>query len=130
MVSNQAPSIDIIDPEDGFTIMETLPIEIRAVISDDLDSNSELQIIWRVTIGQTEMQQLSGEWNNITDLQAGTYVLTLEVTDTQGMMSSASSSFTITLLDSNCDPTSATYGIPANDDSSRSVAFILEQLIA
>jgi small subunit ribosomal protein S2 len=37
---------------------------------------------------------------------------------------------TITLLDSNCDPTSATYGIPANDDSSRSVAFILEQLIA
>ena len=103
MVSNQAPSIDIIDPEDGFTIMETLPIEIRAVISDDLDSNSELQIIWRVTIGQTEMQQLSGEWNNITDLQAGTYVLTLEVTDTQGMMSSASSSFTITLLDSDGD---------------------------
>jgi len=37
---------------------------------------------------------------------------------------------TITLLDSNCDPTTATYGIPANDDSSRSVAFILEQLIA
>jgi len=36
---------------------------------------------------------------------------------------------TITLLDSNCDPTSVTYGIPANDDSARSVAFILDHLI-
>ena len=35
---------------------------------------------------------------------------------------------TITLLDSNCDPTSVTYGIPANDDSARSVAFILDHL--
>ena len=35
---------------------------------------------------------------------------------------------TITLLDSNCDPTSVAYGIPANDDSARSVAFILDQL--
>ena len=35
---------------------------------------------------------------------------------------------TITLLDSNCDPTSVAYGIPANDDSARSVAFILDHL--
>lgn len=35
---------------------------------------------------------------------------------------------TITLLDSNCDPTLSEYGIPANDDSSRSVEFILRRL--
>jgi Ribosomal protein S2 len=35
---------------------------------------------------------------------------------------------TITLLDSNSDPTSETYGIPAKDDSARSVAFILDHL--
>ena len=37
---------------------------------------------------------------------------------------------TITLLDSNCDPSYTTYGIPANDDSTRSVEFILKQLVS
>ena len=37
---------------------------------------------------------------------------------------------TITLLDSNCDPTLSTYGITANDDSTRSVEVILDSLIA
>jgi small subunit ribosomal protein S2 len=36
---------------------------------------------------------------------------------------------TITLLDSNCDPTLSTYGITANDDSTRSVALILTSLV-
>ena len=36
---------------------------------------------------------------------------------------------TITLLDSNCDPTMSTYGITANDDSTRSVELILESLV-
>ena len=103
MISNQAPEVEIIIPDDGFSIMETLPIEVRAVISDDLDSNDELEIIWRVKVGETEMMQLSGEWNNITDLPAGTYVLILEVTDSQGIMSSNSITFEIELLDSDGD---------------------------
>lgn len=37
---------------------------------------------------------------------------------------------TITLLDSNCDPSLSTYGITANDDSTRSVALILESLVS
>ena len=49
------------------------------------------------------MMQLSGEWNNITDLPAGTYVLILEVTDSQGIMSSNSITFEIELLDSDGD---------------------------
>ena len=103
MISNQAPEVEIIIPDDGFTIMESLPIEIKALVSDDLDSNDDLQIIWRVNFGQTEMMQLGGGWNNITDLPAGMYVLNLEVTDTQGLQSSKSISFTITLLDSDGD---------------------------
>ena len=103
MVSNQAPEVEIIIPDDGFTIMESLPIEIRAIISDDLDSNEDLEITWIVNFGQTELMQLTGEWNNITDLAAGMYVLKLEVTDTQGLMSSNSISFEITLLDSDGD---------------------------
>jgi hypothetical protein len=103
MIGNQAPEVEIIIPDDGFTIMESLPIEIRAVISDDLDSSEDLEITWIVSIGQTEMMQLTGEWNNITDLAAGMYVLKLEVTDTQGLMSSKSIFFEITLLDSDGD---------------------------
>lgn len=103
MISNQAPEVEIIIPDDGFTIMESLPIEIRAIISDDLDSNEDLEITWIVSIGQTEMMQLTGEWSNITDLTAGMYVLKLEVTDTQGLMSSKSLFFEITLLDSDGD---------------------------
>jgi hypothetical protein len=103
MIENQAPEVEIIIPDDGFRIMESLPIEIRAVISDDLDVNSDLDIVWTVVVGQTEMMQLSGEWNNITDLPAGFYVLSLDVTDTQGKTSSDSLSFEITLLDSDED---------------------------
>ena len=37
MIGNQAPEIEIIIPDEGFRIMETLPIEVRALVSDDLD---------------------------------------------------------------------------------------------
>ena len=103
MIGNKAPEVEIIIPDDGFRIMETLPIEIRAVISDDLDDNQDLEIIWKVSSGQTEFQQLNGDWNNITDLSAGFYVLTLEVIDLQGKTSSTSISFEVTLLDSDGD---------------------------
>ena len=103
MIENEAPEVEIIIPDDGFRIMESLPIEIRAVISDDLDANSDLDIVWTVVVGQTEMMQLFGEWNNITDLPAGFYVLSLDVTDTQGKTASDTLSFEITLLDSDGD---------------------------
>ena len=103
MIGNKAPEVEIIIPDDGFRIMETLPIEIRAVISDDLDSNSDLQIVWKVTVGPDEVMRLNGEWNNITDLSEGSYVLKLEVTDKQGKMASDSLSFEVTLLDSDGD---------------------------
>ena len=103
MIGNKAPEVEIIIPDDGFRIMETLPIEIRAVISDDLDSNADLQIVWKVTVSQDEVMRLNGEWNNITDLSEGVYVLNLEVTDKQGKMTSDSLSFEVTLLDSDGD---------------------------
>ena len=103
MIGNSAPEVEIIIPDDGFRIMETLPIEIRAVISDDLDSNSELEIVWKVTVGTDEVMRLNGEWNNITDLSEGSYVLKLEVTDKQGKTATDSLSFEVTLLDSDGD---------------------------
>ena len=103
MIANAAPEVEIIIPDDGFSIMETLPIEVRAVISDDLDSNHELEIVWKVLASQDEVMRLDGEWNNITNLEQGSYVLKLEVTDKQGEMATDSLSFEITLLDTDGD---------------------------
>jgi len=36
---------------------------------------------------------------------------------------------TITIVDTNCDPTLTNYPIPANDDSLSSVSYILNELI-
>ena len=105
MSSNEAPSADIISPDDGFNIMESLPIEVRAVTSDDLDESDDLEVVWTVTeqIGQTDVMQLSGHWNNFTDLGHGTYVLKLEVTDSQGATSIDSRVFYVVELDSDGD---------------------------
>jgi LPXTG-motif cell wall-anchored protein len=103
LISNEGPSVEITHPDDGQRFMETLPIEVKALVSDDLDLVSDLIISWTVTFSQTTVMQLSGVSNNITDLQAGIYVLTLSVTDTQGVTSTDSLSFEITLLDSDND---------------------------
>ena len=103
MIGNQAPEAEIIIPDEGFRIMETLPIEVRALVSDDLDDNQDLDIVWKVTVGQEEVMRLNGEWNNLTDLSAGEYILTIEVTDLQGKMTTESISFVVTLLDSDGD---------------------------
>ncbi|MGY8755329.1 MAG: hypothetical protein ACKVIR_06520 [Candidatus Poseidoniales archaeon] len=103
LISNQAPNIEIIIPDDGFRIMESLPIKISALIDDDLSTNDKLEIKWQVIQGQTVQMELSGETNNVTDLTAGLYVLKLIVTDEQGLTSTDTLSFEITLLDSDGD---------------------------
>ena len=100
---NEAPSVEIIIPDDGHRVMETLPMEVRAVVSDDITANEDLIIMWSVIHSQTVVMQLSGDWANVTDLNAGNYILKLEVTDEQGLTSDDSLSFEITLLDSDGD---------------------------
>ena len=103
LVSNQAPSVEIIIPDDGFRIMESLEIEISSLIDDDLSTNDKLEIKWQVIQGQTTLMELSGEQNYVTDLVAGVYVLKLIVTDEQGLTSTDSLSFEVTLLDTDGD---------------------------
>ena len=112
LVANQAPQARIIIPDDGFSIMESLPMEVRASVSDDLDDIETLDIDWTVTDGQTQVMQLSGHWTNITDLSSGTYVLNLEVTDSQGLTSTDTLLFEVTLLDSDGD-----WGLTCSVDS-------------
>ena len=106
LIPNQAPSAEIIIPDEGFRAMETEVIEIRAQITDDLDSIEELEIEWNVVVGQTSVMELFGERNNITDLPQGLYILTLTVTDKQGEISTDSIQIEVTPLDSDGDYTS------------------------
>lgn len=103
LIDNEAPSAEIIIPDDGQRVMESLPMEIRGVVSDDITANEDLLIMWSVIQSQTTIMQLSGEWNNVTDLNAGNYILKLEVTDEQGLTSEDTLAFEITLLDSDGD---------------------------
>lgn len=112
LIGNQAPEVSIIIPDNNIEIMETLPIEIRAVISDDLNQLEDLAINWYVIFEQTEVMQLSGDWNNITDLPAGIYLLNLEVIDEQGLSSSDAILFEVTLLDSDQD-----WGLTCNGET-------------
>jgi len=106
LIPNQAPSAEIIIPDEGFRAMETEVIEIRAQITDDLDSIEELEIEWNVVVGQTSVMELFGERNNITDLPQGLYILTLTVTDKQGEISTDSIQIEVIPLDSDGDYTS------------------------
>ena len=103
LIDNEAPSVEIIIPDDGQRVMETLPMEIRGVVSDDITANEDLLIVWSVIQSQTIIMQLPGEWANVTDLSAGNYILKLEVTDEQGLTSADTLAFEITLLDSDGD---------------------------
>jgi hypothetical protein len=103
LIANQAPSVEIIKPDDGDRVMESEALEIRAVISDDITLNSELITSWSVIQGNDVIMQLEGEWNNITDLSAGSYTLKLEVTDEQGQVGIHMVYFEVTLLDSDGD---------------------------
>ena len=103
LIANQAPTVEIIKPDDGDRVMESEVLEVRAIVSDDLTSNSDLTVTWSVILGNLVVMQLGGEWNNVTDLDAGTYVLKLEVTDAQGQVNSQTVSFEVTLLDSDGD---------------------------
>ena len=68
-----------------------------------MDPESELDVVWSVVIGQTEVMKLFGPWNNVTDLGVGMYVLNVEVTDLQGMTATDSIFFEVTMLDTDGD---------------------------
>ena len=103
LVSNQAPEVLIVEPDEGDRVMEGEAMEVKALITDDLDSNEELTIEWSVVFAQTVVFQVSGESNYITDLPAGGYTLNLDVTDKQGLTTSKSIYFEVTMLDSDDD---------------------------
>ena len=81
--------------------MEGDTLRASAVFSDDMDSEEELTLAWRVYDMQGNVVLQGGDEPvyNITDLTAGFYVIEVEVTDAYGAQATSTMDFEYTLLD-------------------------------
>ena len=107
--SNQAPSVNLVEPYPGQRVMEGDSIRASATFSDDLDAPEQVLLSWKVydMQGNIVLQGGNEPMYNITDLGAGFYVVEVTATDSLGQSSSASMDFEYTQLDSDGDWTSS-----------------------
>ena len=105
LVSNNPPTVEIVQPYSGERVMESVHLLAAAEYSDDLDAVQDLTLVWIITdsTGVEVMRGPNEPQYNITDLQFGLYVLELRVTDTLGATSSDAVDFEVTELDSDGD---------------------------
>ncbi len=103
--TNQAPDVQLTEPYAGQRVMEGDALRASAVFSDDMDSEEELTLAWRVYDMQGNVVLQGGDEPvyNITDLTAGFYVIEVEVTDSYGAQATSTMDFEYTLLDTDGD---------------------------
>ena len=102
---NQAPEVQLLEPYAGQRVMEGDSIRASATYSDDMDDADGLVLSWRVydMQGNDVLQAGNEPVYNITDLQAGFYIVEVTVVDSFGEEATASMDFEYTLLDTDND---------------------------
>ena len=102
---NQAPEVQLLEPYAGQRVMEGDSIRASATYSDDMDNADGLVLSWRVydMQGNDVLQAGNEPVYNITDLQAGFYIVEVTVVDSFGEEATASMDFEYTLLDTDND---------------------------
>jgi hypothetical protein len=102
---NLAPVVSLTEPFPGQRVMEGDSLRASANYADDLDSNEDVVLSWKVydLAGNAVLQGGDESMYNITDLSAGFYIVEVTATDTLGMSASASMDFEYTLLDTDED---------------------------
>ena len=102
---NQAPEVQLLEPYAGQRVMEGDSIRASATYSDDMDDADSLVLSWRVydMQGNDVLQAGNEPVYNITDLQAGFYIVEVTVVDSFGEEATASMDFEYTLLDTDND---------------------------
>jgi hypothetical protein len=105
LVVNQAPTAEITEPPAGERVMEGDSIRAAVRVQDDIDSEENIIISWKIydVSGNVVLQGGNEPMYNITDLQAGFYVVEVTATDSYGLSSSASVDIEYTLLDTDRD---------------------------
>lgn len=104
LTGNLPPSVVILSPVSGHELMEGGFFTASAEISDDISPLDNLIITWKLSddIGVLVEEQ-SGFTANFTNLEPGTFLLTLFAEDQQGASNSTSVTIEVTLLDSDGD---------------------------
>lgn len=105
---NQAPTVSFERPISGARIMESLPIEARLNVADDLQDPAELVYDWivRDDMGVVMMRSTEAIVWNITDLPADLYLFEVVVTDGYGASTTVLLDVEVTPLDTDGDWTS------------------------
>ncbi len=104
MTGNSPPSVAILTPVGGSELMEDGYFVASAEISDDISPLENLIITWKLSDDTGILiKEKSGLTANFTNLEPGTFVLTLSAEDQQGATNSTSIAIMVSLLDSDGD---------------------------
>ncbi|MCH1443163.1 MAG: hypothetical protein L7U53_04755 [Candidatus Poseidoniaceae archaeon] len=105
---NAAPIATVNAPYSGQRFMETTPIEVRYIVSDDTTELSDIVMSWKVFDAQGQLVTEgalsdTGSAFNVTNLGPGLYVLQVIATDDLNLFSTTEVDFEVTLLDTDGD---------------------------
>ena len=105
---NAAPITTVNAPYSGQRFMETMPIEVRYMVSDDTTELADIVMSWKVFDAQGQLVTEgtlsdTGSAFNVTNLGPGLYVLQVIATDDLNLFSTIEVDFEVTLLDTDGD---------------------------
>jgi hypothetical protein len=104
LTGNSAPSVTILSPSSDSKLMEGGYFMASAEVSDDVSQTENMIITWQLSDDTGVLiEEKTGLTANFTNLQPGTFLLTLSAEDQQGMANTTSVAIVVTLLDSDGD---------------------------
>ena len=101
-VYNTPPSVSIVSPPDGVEEDEGVTIIFEARVGDDIDSDTELDLVWQSDIDNVLTEAANGDGlGNVqfstANLSIANHIITLIATDSYG--ESGSDSIEVTIID-------------------------------
>lgn len=105
---NAAPISAVSSPYSGQRFMETMPIEVVYMVSDDTTPLADIAMSWKVFDAQNQLVSEgvlsdTGGTFNVTNIGPGLYVLQVIATDELNLISTVEVDFEVTLLDTDGD---------------------------
>ena len=104
LTGNSPPSVVILTPSGESDLMEGGSFTASAEVSDDISPFDNLIITWRLSDDTGVLvEEQNGLTANFTNLEPGTFLLTLFAEDQQGAVNTTSVAIEVSLLDSDGD---------------------------
>ena len=86
---NTPPSVSIVSPPDGSEVEEGVTVTFEAIVSDDFDDPSELEVIWSSNVDGTFEGDMTPDGDgyalfSTANLSSGNHTIAVRVVDTDG----------------------------------------------